>query len=374
MRSEQIRWKEGRGWDGYEADNGASRDLVLVFFDHPNCLNAQWYETLRGMYPNAVIAGASTSGSVLDTMISDHDAVATAITFDRSKVRCVSGRIADYGSVESLGADLGRELVDASLRHVLILSDGLAVNGSELARGFSEVLPEGITITGGLAGDGTRFNTTYVMAQGQAQTGMIAAIGFYGETLRAKSGCFAGWEEFGPERIITRSDANVLYTIDEKPALELYKSYLGEFAADLPGSGLRFPMSVRADTESTPLIRTLLAVDETSQSLTFAGDVPEGHLCRLLKTNMDLLIEHAGLAAESSKIEQNGEFLVVAVSCVGRRLVLGQLCEEELEIIRETLGDKAVITGFYSYGELSEKGESRCTLHNQTMTLVSIYE
>ncbi len=374
MRSEQIRWSERSGWSGYESLEGSSRDLVLAFFDHPNCLGAEWFEELRGMYPNAVIAGVSTSGSVSDTIISDQDAVVTAITFDRSSVRCVSGLVADYSNVETLGSDLGRNLLDQSLRHVLILSDGLGVNGSELARGFSEILPEGITITGGLAGDGTRFGTTYVMAQGKAQTGMVAAIGFYGETLRAKSGCFAGWEEFGPERIITRSNANVLYSIDNKPALELYKSYLGEFAVDLPGSGLRFPMSVRANTQSTPLIRTLLAVDEESQSLTFAGDVPEGHLCRLLKTNMDLLIEHAGLAAESSKLDQEDEFLVIAVSCVGRRLVLGQLCEEELEIIRETLGEKAIITGFYSYGELSEKGESRCTLHNQTMTLVSIYE
>ena len=374
MRSEQIRWSERSGWSGYEPLEGPSRDLVLAFFDHPNCLGAEWFEALKGMYPNAVIAGVSTSGSVSDTIISDQDAVATAITFDRSSVRCVSGLVADYSNVEALGSDLGRKLLGESLRHVLILSDGLGVNGSELARGFSEILPEGITITGGLAGDGTRFGTTYVMAQGKAQTGMVAAIGFYGETLRAKSGCFAGWEEFGPERIITRSNANVLYSIDNKPALELYKSYLGEFAVDLPGSGLRFPMSVRANTQSTPLIRTLLAVDEETQSLTFAGDVPEGHLCRLLKTNMDLLIEHAGLAAESSKLDQKDEFLVIAVSCVGRRLVLGQLCEEELEIIRETLGEKAIITGFYSYGELSEKGESRCTLHNQTMTLVSIYE
>lgn len=374
MRSQQIRWSETSGWSGYNAIESLSSNLVLVFIDHPKSLSDEWFEELRSLFPNAVIAGVSTAGNVLDTLITDQDAVATAITFDRSLVRCVSGIVKDYVDIETLGSDLGRKLMDDSLRHVLILSDGLSVNGSGLARGFSEVLPDGVTITGGLAGDGTRFGTTYVIADAPAQTGMVAAIGFYGDTLRAKSGCFAGWDEFGPERVITQSNANVLYTIDDKPALELYKSYLGEFAVDLPGSGLRFPISVRKNTESTPLIRTLLAVDEETQSLTFAGDVPQGHLCRLLKTNMDLLIEHAGLAAESSKIDQNDEFLVIAVSCVGRRLVLGQLCEEELEIIRETLGDKAIITGFYSYGELSEKGESRCTLHNQTMTLVSIYE
>lgn len=374
MKSEQIRWSELSGWMGVDESSCPKRDLVLVFVDHPACLREGWFDQLRTIYPNAVIAGVSTSGSVLNTEISDNDAVATAISFERSHVRCASRRMGDFADARVLGADLAQELMGEDLRHVLIFSDGLGVNGSDLARGFSDVLPEGITITGGLAGDGTRFETTYVIANAPASTGTIAAVGFYGESIVAKSGCFAGWDEFGPERLITNSKANVLYSIDNQPALDLYKSYLGDFASDLPGSGLRFPMSVRENVDSTPLIRTLLAVDEEQQSLTFAGDVPEGHLCRLLKTNMDLLIEHAGLAAESSKYEHSGEFLVVAVSCVGRRLVLGQLCEEELEIIRETLGDKAVITGFYSYGELSEKGESRCTLHNQTMTLVSIYE
>lgn len=374
MRSEQIRWNEKTLWSAHDTEEANNRNLVMVFFDHPDCVNSEWFNELRSIYPNAIIAGASSSGSILDTIISDQDAVATAITLERSSVRCASLKVSEYQDIALLGKDLGKSLLDDSLRHVLILSDGLSVNGSDLARGLSDVLPEGITITGGLAGDGTRFGTTYVIAQEAAQTGIVAAIGFYGDTVRAKSGCFAGWEEFGPERIVTRSEANVLYTIDDQPALDLYKKYLGDFAADLPGSGLRFPMSIRKDTDSTPVIRTLLAVDEEKQSMTFAGDLPQGYLCRLLKTNMDLLIEHAGLAAEASKIEHDEEFLVIAVSCVGRRLVLGQLCEEEMEIIRETLGDNAVITGFYSYGELSEKGESRCTLHNQTMTLVSIYE
>ncbi len=373
MKTAQMRWNDKNGWDGIDP-SAEERNLVLTFVDHPACLSDQWFSELRAIYPNAVIAGVSTSGSVLDTMISDHDAVVTAVTLERSRVRCASRRIDDFQDAREMGAELARELMGENLRHVLIFSDGLGVKGSDLARGVSDVLPEGITITGGLAGDGTRFGTTYVIGNAPAQTGTVAVVGFYGESVVAKSGCFAGWEEFGPERIITRSEENVLYAIDNKPALELYKNYLGDFASDLPGSGLRFPMSVRSDARATPLIRTLLAVDEEAQSLTFAGDVPQGYLCRLLKTNMDLLIENAGLAAEASYHEHAGEFLVVAVSCVGRRLVLGQLCEEELEIIREKLGDDAVITGFYSYGELSEKGESRCTLHNQTMTLVSIYE
>jgi hypothetical protein len=374
MKSEQIKWSEGKGWSAHDASLASSRDLVLVFFDNLVCRTSSWFDEIRTLYPNAIIAGCSTSGSISGTMISDNDAVATAIAFEKSKVRYASGVATDTVDMETLGSSLGKELMDDDLRHIFILSDGLSINGSDLARGVAKILPEGINITGGMAGDGTRFGETYVIANRPAVTNAVVMIGFYGESLRSKSGCFAGWEEFGPERIITRSSGNVLYEIDGKPALELYKSYLGEFAADLPRSGLRFPISIRPDKESAPVIRTLLGIDEEDQSLTFAGDTPKGELCRLMKTNMDLLIEHAGMAARESYIEQEGEFLVLMVSCVGRRLVLGQLCEEELEIARESLGENAVMCGFYSYGELSALGESRCSLHNQTMTLVSIYE
>jgi hypothetical protein len=374
MKSEQIQWNEKGGWGAIDQELASKRDLVLTFFDNPLCVSDVWFSQLHAMYPNAIIAGCSTAGSILGTVISDSDAVATAVTLETSQVRLVSGSVDANNSVETLGATLGKELLGENLKHVFILSDGLNINGSDLARGLASVLPAGINITGGLAGDGSRFGQTYVIANAPARSNVVAVIGFYGESLSSKTGCFAGWEEFGPERTITKSSGNVLFEIDGKPALELYKSYLGEFAAQLPGSGLRFPISVRPDANATPIIRTLLAVDEAQQSLTFAGDTPEGELCRLMKTNMDALIENAGMAARETYDSQDAPFLVLMVSCVGRRLVLGQLCEEETEIIRDTLGDKAIMTGFYSYGELSGLGESRCSLHNQTMTLVSIYE
>jgi hypothetical protein len=147
-------------------------------------------------------------------------------------------------------------------------------------------------------------------------------------------------------------------------------------ANELPASGLRFPLSIQANKSEMPLIRTLLAVDEAAQSLTFAGDVPTGYLCKLMRTNLDSLIDNAGMAAESaqsSKQDVNG--LCLVVSCVGRRLVMGQMTEEELEVVQERLGDATVITGFYSYGELAPFSDvMNCQLHNQTMTLTTIYE
>lgn len=256
---------------------------------------------------------------------------------------------------------------------MIALSEGLTVNGSALAAGLNAGGEGRIAATGGLAGDGTRFAETWVMADAPARRGGIALLGLYGD-LRIRHGCFAGWQEFAAERVVTRSQGNVVYEIDDQPALALYKRYLGEQAADLPGSGLRFPLSVRAAADEAPLIRTLLAIDEDAQSLTFAGDVPQGHLCRLMKTNLTSLIDNAGLAAQAAK-GSGGTGWCLVVSCVGRRLVLGQLTEEELEVVEETLGPEVAITGFYSYGELAPFSSIlSCELHNQTMTLTTVYE
>lgn len=371
MQIEQMSWTEKSGWTAIPAFS-AEADLVLVFADEGYFQTEACYTQLQTSFPQAHIIGCSSSGNVMGVEISDVNMVATVVKLERSKIRLASVDIQTGEDMIQLGQRLMSQLADADLRHAFILSDGLQVNGSELAKGLNQI---GVPITGGLAGDGTRFGKTWVMADAPAKSGRIAALGFYGE-VSVKSGCFAGWEEFGAERLVTRSAGNVVYEIDGEPALDLYKRYLGEQAAQLPASGLRFPLSIQATKTDMALIRTLLAVDEEARSLTFAGDVPQGYLCKLMRTNLDNLIDSAGLAASAAQpANQEATGLCLVVSCVGRRLVMGQLTEEELEIVQDKLGDATAITGFYSYGELAPFSDvMQCQLHNQTMTLTTLYE
>ncbi len=371
MQISKIRWAKGSGWDKAPSFS-AKADLVLVFANDAFFQTEKCFNELREMCPKAHIIGCSSSGSVAGVEISDDDVVASIVHMERSIVRIATARIENGKSAKDLGMQLMSELLAPDIRHVFVLSDGLQVNGSELAQGLNQA---GIPVTGGLAGDGYRFGKTWVMADAPAQSGQIVALGFYGD-VSVKSGCFAGWEEFGAERVVTKSTNNVVYEIDGQPALALYKKYLADQAADLPASGLRFPLSIQANKDELPLIRTLLAVDEAANSLTFAGDVPQGYLCKLMRTNLDSLIDNAGLAAKaasSASVQEAG--LCLVVSCVGRRLVMGQLTEEELDAVQDKLGDSTSITGFYSYGELAPFSDiMQCQLHNQTMTLTTVYE
>lgn len=371
MKISQIRWSKKAGWESQPVFSAVA-DMVFVFADNGFFHTEACYTQLQQMFPQAHIVGCSSSGNVLGVEISDGDIVATVIKLEHSKILLTSVDIEPGKSVREMGMRLLVKLCDPGLRHVIVLSDGLLVNGSELAKGLNQA---GVSITGGLAGDGERFEKTWVMADAPARTGCIAALGFYGD-ITIRSGCFAGCGEFGAERIITRSEGNVVYEIDGEPALGLYKRYLGEQAKELPASGWRFPLSIQASKTEPALIRTLLAVDEEARSLIFADDVPQGYLCKLMRTNLDNLIDSAGLAAEAAQpASHGGAGLCLLVSGLGRRLVMGQMTEDELDIVQEKLGTQTFITGFYSYGELAPISDvMQCQLHNQTITLTTIYE
>lgn len=368
---------DGDTWE-HEACEIADRSeasLVMVFGDTDLFKKNGHYERLKEMYPNAHIVGASSSGNIMGAEVSTHPLVASAIRFDSTRVEIsrIGFEIGD--DVESLSETLVGQLPKEGLRHIFVLSDGLLINGSELVRGINKAAC-GITVSGGMAGDGGRFQETYIIADAPPSKRCVCAVGFYGEHLRISSGCFAGWSEFGTDRTITRSVGNIVYEIDGEPALDLYKKYLGDYAADLPNSGLRFPLSIKAKAGDPEVIRTLLAIDEEAHSITFAGDVPEGYRARLMKPDIDALIEGAELAAKEIDRSADGPGLGLVVSCVGRKIIMSQLVDEELEAVQGVLGENVHLCGFYSYGEIAPFSSDllTCQLHNQTMTLTVLYE
>ncbi len=362
----------------HTTESTGKADIVFTFGDRETFKSPDAFLKLKALYPNAHIVGCSSSGNILGDKLSDSSMVASAVSFDSASIKV---SIQDF-EAEDDQALISQQLIDKlpkeNLKHVFILSDGLNMNGSSLAKGANKALNYGIPITGGLAGDGSDFEETWVIADDVAKQNQIVAVGFYGDNVTIKSGCYAGWEEFGVMRNITKSTNNVVYEIDGMPALELYKKYLGDFVKDLPGSGLRFPFSIRAKEEDAPIVRTLLAIDEETQSLTFAGDVPEGSFARLMKTDIDGLIDGAETAAKQAESKESNRqtALGLVVSCVGRKLVLKQLTDEELEAISGVLGSHVDLIGFYSYGELAPFSDElmSCQLHNQTLTLTVIYE
>ena len=379
MKTEQTYWTAGKGWEpGTTGTFGSQAQLVLVFGSTGALHERAPLQEIRSAYPRAHLLGCSTAGEIYDTQVLDESLVATAIQFEGTTVQGTRIKLNGSSAGFAAGAHLAQQLDKAGLVHVFVLSDGLRVNGSELVAGLTEHLPPHVAITGGLAGDGTRFAETLVLWDEEPEQGSIVALGLYGDRLRVGYGSLGGWDSFGPERLITRSRGNVLYELDGQSALQLYKTYLGEYAQGLPATALLFPLSLRTQQSAEPVVRTILSVDEDAQSMTFAGDLPEGGYAHLMKANFDRLIDGATGAARTSSAaigSASPADLAILISCVGRKLVLKQRIEEEVESVREVLGEHPALAGFYSYGEISPfTPGARCELHNQTMTITTFLE
>ena len=372
--SQEVLDAEGR-WhiDGESVRNAG---LVLFFGGRALLEDPAAFQQMRQRHPAAILMGCSTAGEICGTRVSDDTIVATAIEFEHTQLQLVTTTVGDDADSRAAGRRLAGSLDSPGLVHVFVLSDGLHVNGSELVNGLRDRLPQGVVSTGGLSADGARFGRTLVSANAPAVEKQIAALGFYGDRLRVGFGSLGGWDPFGPERLITRSRGNVLYELDGESALTLYKKYLGKHATGLPATGLLFPLALRTAEHQQPVVRTILGVNEAEQSLTFAGDMPEGAHARLMKANFERLIDGAVDAARiSQRLADGPPQLAILISCFGRKLVLKQRIEEEVEGVRDVLGVHTALSGFYSYGEISpHTPNADCELHNQTMTITTLSE
>jgi len=375
MKIEHTRW-QGSRWEPAVPGKLHAAQLVLLF-GCPSLLKQR--DLLQGIqqaYPSAHLLGCSTAGEISGTQVLDESLVATAVQFEQTTLHGVRIKLKKGISDYQAGELLAKELDKAGLVHVLVLSRGVNVNGSDLVAGLTRHLPPHMTITGGLSGDGTRFQETLVIWEGKPEAESIVVLGFYSQRLRVSYGSLGGWETFGPKRLITRSAGNVLYELDDKLALPMYKAYLGEHAQGLPATGLLFPLCLLTPDSADPVVRTILSVNEAQQSITFAGDMPEGVYTRFMRANFDQLVDGAvGAAKTSYEPIRSSPDLAVLISCVGRKLVLKQRIDEEVKGVRTVLGDRAVLTGFYSYGEISPfTPGATCKLHNQTMTITTFSE
>lgn len=353
--------------------------LILAFGYTGHFASPLLNQALTTYFPNAHRVGCSTAGEITSTAVLSQTTVVTAIHFDSTTLKIATAHIAGMDTSFDAGKNLAAQLRCDELRALLVLGQGVNINGSAMIEGIVSELGNSLPITGGLAADDGAFIKTYTLSNNGVSTSEIVGIGFSGEHLLFSNGSYGGWKAFGPTRKVTRSTGNILYELDGEPALDVYKRYLGDYAKDLPGSGLLFPFEMLSDArESLGQIRTILGVDESNGSLVLAGAInPEGFL-RLMHAHTNDLVDGAETAADATleKIQAHtGQALGLLVSCVGRKLVMGGRVDEEVEAVQDILGENTVLCGFYSNGEICPSYQlAACSLHNQTMTITYLSE
>ncbi|MBN2685241.1 MAG: FIST C-terminal domain-containing protein [Pontiellaceae bacterium] len=379
MQTEQQIWKGNTGWKMLkDAALSSHAQLVFLFGDYSILKHSDAVEQVKQRYPEAYVLGCSSDGAIHDAEITDDALVATAVWFERTAIRAAAVNLESSSKSGEAGEQLAQELLGEDLCHIFVLSDGLNVHGDALIQGLMKHLPEHVRVSGGLAGDGEVFRDTLVIANAPGRNKRVAAVGFYGNHLVCGCGSQGGWSPFGPSRRVTRADGKRLYELDGKPALDLYKKYLGPMADGLPSTGVYFPLNVTVEGSSMQLVRTVISVDEEQGALIFGGDIPLNSTVTLMHANMERLVEgseEAGRICRDSLGILEPQ-LSLLVSCAARKIVLKQRTEEEVEVVRDVLAGAGCQAGFYSFGEICPPTDhsSACVFHNQTMTITTFCE
>jgi hypothetical protein len=377
MKIIQAYKKKNENWEYLTKEKELKNPLVLVFGNRMELEHPEVIDEIRKEFPYEHLVFGSTAGEIIDANVFDDSIVVTAIEFEKSTFQIRTDNIFNHKKDgNALGQSLYKQMPKENLKHLFVLSEGSFVNGSSLIEGLENGIQNKVPISGGMCGDDAKFEKTLASYKENPKEGEVVLIGFYGETLEISFSSFGGWSPFGPERIITRSEANVLYEIDGQPALDLYKKYLGDKANQLPQASLLYPLNVTPEGKSQAVVRTILNINNEDQSMILAGDAPENAKVQLMMASVDGIAEGASQAAVlAMKNRKNHPQLALLVSCVGRKLVMNQRVEEEIERVQEIIGNEVAITGFYSYGEMAPFSENTfCELHNQTMTLTLISE
>jgi hypothetical protein len=350
--------------------------LVFAFGSRARVAEPASLATLRAAFPGVPLVGCSTAGEIRGTSVLDDTLSVTAVRFGHTRVRAIRRSILERSRTREAARELGRELVADDLVSVFVVSDGLRVDGQELVAGLTDVIPPRVVVAGGMAADGADFCDTRVLSEHGAETHAVVAVGFYGRRLQVGHGSATGWDPFGPQRRVTRAEGNLLHELDGQSALAIYKRYLGDHSACLPGAALSFPLSVSRTRQDPAIVRTVIGIDEAAATMILGGEVSEGSYAQLLRANVDRLVDGASHAARAMREGAAARpALALLVSCSGRRVVLRDRVQEEVEAVREIVGAQATLAGFYSYGEIAPPARgAACALHNQTMAMVTFDE
>lgn len=390
MQVHQVRWNRSGGWSAPLPALDGPSTLVLVLAG-PAVPGADVpVADLLAAYPRSGVLGCSTAGVVAGDTLVDEEVLVTVLVFARTRVVLEHVPL-DAATSLRAGTGLGERLRahGDDLAAVLVLAHGTDVVGNALAEGLSRGTGGQVPVFGGMSAGlpepGGHLPPCWVLAGGEVhggagggadRAGVVAGVGLYGEHVGLSTGTGSGWADLGPRRRVTRSEGATLHELDGKPALALYRRYLGEEARGLPVAGLRFPLAIRrTGEEGAPVVRSVLDVDDDTDTILLTGDVPQGCTAQLLHQDSEALADAAERAARDAAATAGVPAgLALVVTCLGRRLALGSRTEDELESVVAGLPAGTPALGFYTYGELAPTSARSCDLHNETLTVAVLGE
>jgi hypothetical protein len=320
------------------------------------------------------VFGSTTAGEIIDDEVMEHTTVIMLLDMKKENYKIFHEESSDTYKLSNDLAKLAKKKF--SNPSVVIISSGLTIDAEQIIKGAKD-FDENIPLYGGLAGDDLTMKASYVFSnQFESSTGMIALV-LNNEKILVHGLATSGWDDIGIEKTITKSTGNVVYTIDDEPAVDVFVKFF-KFTDSVDNRSeivamnfAQYPLQLKKDNGNV-VLRAPLMVDIESRALIFAGGIPQGSKVKFSVPPGFDLIEKTAERVSSLKKNISNPDAVLMFSCKARHLALGPMTSDEAGKIR-SIWDKPLI-GFFTYGEIGTAKESVCDFHNETCSMVVMEE
>lgn len=330
---------------------------------------------------NIDLIGCSSAGEIVDENIYEKKISVLIMDINKSYYNLLYKEIREETNYNSLQI-LGTEIVDVYENPaVLLFTGGMTLDGDEVVNQIKKAKKSDYPIYGGMAGDDLTFEHTFSFTNNWITKKGVVALVINNDKVKVQGKCVSGWEGMGTKHQITKSKGNILYEIDGKPALEVYKNYFhfhthfkkevlenNDFFESITG---QYPLIINRSDDYT-IMRSPLVSDFKNDAIVLAGSVIEGEFFQFGIAPDFELLEKTTESFKNLKKEMPKIDAALMINCKGRHTALGPEIIEEIEAIHKLW--QAPTVGFFSYGEIGNATNGTCEFHNVTCTLATLTE
>ena len=332
------------------------------------------------------IFGATTAGEFIDGEIEEGSIAIMLLDMDPAYFRMEfieTNKETAFEDAKKLGVT-GKEAFNNPA--FIIATGGIALGGEQFVEGISQGFgttatstEREVTVFGGKAGDDLVLEATFVFTNGRSSDNAIIALIIDKDKIDVSGIATCGWNAIGTTKTVTKSEGDIVYTIDDKPALDMLMNYLGveikqeddkEIVTFL--SSWYYPLELERENKD-PVIRTAMFANSKDRSLICSGNVPQGSKIKFAMPpdfdSIDKVVEDCKGLKENT--QQQADALII-FSCVSRHLSFGMVVKEEIEQVQKIWN--APMAGFFTYGEYGKSKNGKYEYHNNACCLVALKE
>lgn len=316
------------------------------------------------------VFGASTAGEILNDEVHEESIVAMLLDISRDvyQLRIFNGQQKTSSQLGQSVAQWAKTFYDNPA--FMVSSGGMLANGDHIVNGIIDEMGRQVPLFGGLAGDDSKAQETFVFNGSRVTSNGVAALVLNGNIIGLKGLAFSGWKGIGTSKTVTKAQGNIVYEIDGEPALDIYTKYLNFGDETNTSLSAEYPLLLSRD-DGLFVLRAMMVINE-DKSMVYAGSIPEGAKVRFGMAPGPEIIDQAIEQITGFKQQAPRAEAIVLFSCMGRRLALGPMIEDEISAVRKLWG--VPLVGFFTYGEIGPTLQGGCDFHNQTLVPVLIYE